>query len=110
MLTDAELQDILYRLDEGIAHWRDRARLRQHIKAQAATIAERDQTIAQLRAEVDAHDAALQARDAEIAALKRETAAPPGWHKLFVATPTQNVSIAVNGVPVALHNGDTEAA
>lgn len=105
MLTDAELQDILYRIDNDMANWRDRARLRAHVEAQAATIAERDQTIAQLRAEVDAHDAALQRRDAEIAALKRETQAPPGWHKLFMATPTLPIEISVNGVPIPLHNG-----
>ena len=105
MLTDAELTDILYRLDEGITHWRDRAKLRQHIAAQAATIAERDQTIAQLRAEVDAHDAALQQRDAAISALKQTTQAPPGWHKLFMATPTLPVEISVNGVPIPIHNG-----
>lgn len=98
MLTDAELQDILYRLDEGIAHWRDRARLRQHIKAQAATIAERDQTIAQLRAEVDAHDAALQAQDAEIARLRTLTFTPIG----YVAGSNQTIVIYETTQP---HNG-----
>ncbi len=86
MLTDAELQDILWRIDNDMDNWRDRAKLRQHIEAQA-------QTIASLRAEVDA--------------LKRETHAPDGWHKLFVATPTLPVEISVNGVPVPL-NGNAD--
>lgn len=100
MLTDAELQDILYRIDNDMANWRDRARLRAHVEAQAATIAERDQTITQLRAENEAHAAALQR-------LTAQTQAPPGWHKLFVATPTLPVEISVNGVPVPL-NGNAD--
>ena len=84
MLTDAELQDILWRIDNDMDNWRDRARLRQHIEAQA-------QTIASLRAEVDAR--------------KQQTQAPAGWHKLFMATPTLPIEISVNGVPIPLHNG-----
>lgn len=98
MLTDAELQDILWRIDNDMDNWRDRVRLREYVNEQAATIYEQRQhiteqaaTIAQLRAEVDA--------------LKRETQAPPGWHKLFMATPTLPIEISVNGVPIPLHNG-----
>ncbi len=40
MLTDAELQDILWRIDNDMDNWRDRVRLRQHITEQAATIAQ----------------------------------------------------------------------
>ncbi len=100
MLTDAELQDILYRIDNDMDNWRDHVRLREYVNEQAATIYEQRQhiteqaaTIAQLRAEVDA--------------LKRETQAPDGWHKLFVATPTLPVGISVNGVPVPL-NGNAD--
>ena len=87
MLTDAELQDILWRIDNDMDNWRDRARLRQHIEAQA-------QTIASLRAEVDAR--------------KQQTQAPAGWHRLFVATPTLPVEISVNGVPVPLNGHEAD--
>jgi len=51
---------------------------------------------------VDAHDAALQR-------LTAQTQAPPGWHKLFMATPTLPIEISVNGVPIPLHvAGSTE--
>ncbi len=119
MLTDTELTDILFRVDNDMDNWRDRAKLRQHIQAQAARIAQLENHVqvvdasnvhltklaGQLRAEVDAHDAALQQRDAAISALKQTTQAPPGWHKLFMATPTLPIEISVNGVPIPLHNG-----
>jgi hypothetical protein len=87
MLTDTELTDILFRVDNDMDNWRDRAKLRQHIEAQA-------QTIASLRAEVDAR--------------KQQTQAPAGWHRLFVATPTLPVEISVNGVPVPLNGHEAD--
>lgn len=107
--TPDELTDILYRIDNDMANWRDRARLREHVNEQAATIYEQRQHIANLTREVEAHDAALQAKDAELAALKQTTQAPPGWHKLFMATPTLPIEISVNGVPIPLSvAGSTE--
>ena len=100
-----ETQDAIRRLRHGYGNWFDWEKVEEHIRILTEELARKEQTIAQLRAEVDAHDRALQARDAEIASLKRETQAPPGWHKLFVATPTLPVEISVNGVPIPLHNG-----
>jgi hypothetical protein len=98
MLTDYQLNRILARIELRAANFLDVENLRDHITEQAATIAS-------LKREVEAHDAALQAQDAEIAALKQTTQAPPGWHKLFMATPTLPIEIAVNGVPIPMHNG-----
>lgn len=112
MLTDAELAEIFYRLEWGITHWRDRAKLRQHIEAQAARIAQLENHVQVVDASnVHLTKLAGQLR-AEVDALKRETQAPDGWHKLFVATPTLPVEISVNGVPVPLngHGADEVGA
>lgn len=100
-----ETQDAIRRLRHGYGNWFDWEKIEEHIRLLTEELARKDKIIVQLRAEVDAHDRALQQRDMEIAALKRETAAPPGWHKLFLATPTQAVEISVNGVPIPIHNG-----
>ncbi len=103
MLTDTELTDILFRVDNDMDNWRDRARLRQHVNEQAATIAQLENHVQIVDASnVHLTKLAGQLR-AEVDALKRETQAPDGWHKLFVATPTLPVEISVNGVPVPLN-------
>jgi len=105
MLTDAELQDILWRIDNDMDNWRDRVRLREYVNEQAATIAQLENHVQVVDASnVHLTKLAGQLR-AEVDALKRETQAPDGWHKLFVATPTLPVEISVNGVPIPLHNG-----
>lgn len=83
-MTQQQLDELYTRIRRRMTNMRDADDLERYI--------------AQLRAEVDAHDAALQR-------LTAQTQAPPGWHKLFVATPTLPIEIAVNGVPIPLHNG-----
>ncbi len=108
MLTDTELTDILFRVDNDMDNWRDRARLRQHIQAQAARIAQLENHVQVVDASnVHLTKLAGQLR-AEVDALKRETHAPAGWHKLFVATPTLPVEISVNGVTVPLNGHGTD--
>lgn len=110
MLTDTELTDILFRVDNDMDNWRDRAKLRQHIQAQAARIAQLENHVQVVDASnVHLTKLAGQLR-AEVDALKRETQAPDGWHKLFVATPTLPVEISVNGVPVPLNRNADDLA
>ncbi len=107
-MTPEELTDLLWRIDNDMDNWRDRVRLREYVNEQAATIAQLENHVQVVDASnVHLTKLAGQLR-AEVDALKRETQAPAGWHKLFVATPTLPVEISVNGVTVPLNGHEAD--
>lgn len=93
MQTDAQLERILNRIACRTSNFLDLEALREHLTEQAATIAS-------LKRELDAHDAALQQRDAELAAIQSH-----GGGRWLITTPTGNVDLIVNGVPIQTRNG-----